>query len=62
MNDSKDAIARWEGQVEGLKMYPSYQDSVEIDGEAIEFEWHFSRIFVIGYSSGDPKRFGEEEH
>ena len=36
MNDSKEAIARWEGQVAGLKMYPSYQEAVGIDGEAIE--------------------------
>ena len=38
MNDSIEAIARWEGQVEGLKMYPSYQEAVGIDGEAIESE------------------------
>ena len=38
MNDSKDEIERWEGQVEELKMHPSCQESVGIDGEAIEFE------------------------
>ena len=26
MNESKEAIARWEGQVEELKMYPSYKE------------------------------------
>ena len=40
MNDSKDAITRWEGQVEEFKMYPSYKELSGIDGEAIEFEWN----------------------
>ena len=35
-NESKEAIARREGQVEELKMYPSYKELVGIDGEAIE--------------------------
>ena len=36
---SDSVLARWEGQVEGLKMYLSYQDAVGIGGEANEFEW-----------------------
>ena len=34
-----EAKARWEGQVEGLRLFPSFQDAVGIDGEAIESEW-----------------------
>ena len=62
MNESKEAIARWEGQVEGLEMYPSYQESVGIDGEPLNSSGIFSRIFVVGYSSREPKRFGQKEH
>ena len=64
MNDSKDAIARWEGQGEGLKMYLSYQEAVGIDGEAIEFGWDISQGFssLAIYSPRDQKRFGEKEH
>ena len=40
MNESKEAIKRWEGQVEEFKMYPSYEELFGIDGEAIEFEWN----------------------
>ena len=47
MNESKEAMARWKGQVEDLKMYPSYKEVVGIDGEKIEFEWN---IFP-GFSS-----------
>ena len=51
MNESKEAKARWEGQVEGLKLYPSYQEAVGIDGEAIEFEWNvfpgFSSLSIL---------------
>ena len=39
MKDSPGAIERWKDQVEGLRLYSSYQDAVGIDGEAIEFEW-----------------------
>ena len=39
--------AKKQYQVEGLKMHPSCQDAVEIDGEAVEFEWN---IFP-GFSS-----------
>ena len=38
MNEGKEAIARWEGQVEEVMMYPSYQEAVGIDGELLEFE------------------------
>ena len=40
MNESKEAKARWEGQVEGLRMYPSHPEAVRINGDAIEFEWN----------------------
>ena len=36
MSDSKDVIERWEGQVEELKVSPSYKELLGIDGEAIE--------------------------
>ena len=46
MRDSPEAIERWRGHVEGLRLYSSYQETVGIDGEAIEFEWtFFPRIF-----------------
>ena len=38
---------RWKDQVEDLKKYSSYQDAVDPDGEAIEFDWTIS----IGFSS-----------
>ena len=38
MKDSPEAIERWRGQVEGLRLYSSYPDAVGIDGEAIELE------------------------
>ena len=51
MNDSKEAIARWESQVEGLEMFLSYQEAVGIEGEAIEFEWNifpgFSSLAIL---------------
>ena len=62
MKDSPGAIDRWKGQVEGLRLYSSYQDAVGIDGEAIEFQWKNFRIFIIVYSSEDPKKLGEKEH
>ena len=34
-NDSKDAFTRWEGQVEELKMSPSYKELLGINGEPI---------------------------
>ena len=39
MRDTPEALERWKGQVEGLRLYSSYYDAVGIDGEAIEFEW-----------------------
>ena len=39
MNDSKDAITRWEGQVEEIQNVASYKELLGIDGEPIEFEW-----------------------
>ena len=46
MNESKEATARkMGGQVEALKLYPSFQEAVGIDGEAIEFEWNISPRF-----------------
>ena len=32
MNDSKDAITRWEGQVEEFRMSPSYKEVLVIEG------------------------------
>ena len=37
------ADAKSTGQVEDLKRYPSYQDAMGLDGEAIEFEWKISQ-------------------
>ena len=52
MNDSKDAVTRWEGQVEDFKMSPSCKELLGIDGEAIEFEWNifprFSSLQIMG--------------
>ena len=45
--DTPEAIERWEGQMEGLRLYSSYQDAVGIDGETVEFEW---KMF-LGFSS-----------
>ena len=38
MKDTQEAVERWKGQVEGLRLFSSYQDAVGIDGKAIEFE------------------------
>ena len=44
--EPRAAGAKWAGQMEDLKGYPSYQDAVGLDGEAIEFEWkNFPRIY-----------------
>ena len=60
MNDSNEAITRWEGQVEGLKMYPSYEELLGIDGEAIEFEWNifprFSSLAILQETQEDLAR------
>ena len=55
MKESPGAIERWKGQVEGLRLYSPYEETVGIDGEAIEFEWMFPRIFIIVFSSRDPQ-------
>ena len=47
MNDRKDAITRWEGQVDEFKMSLSYKELLGIDGEAIESEWNI----LPGFSS-----------
>ena len=47
MNDGKDAISRWEGQIKELKTSPCYKELLGIDGEAIELEWNK----LPGYSS-----------
>ena len=51
MNDRKDAIVRWEGQVEEFKMSPSCKELLGSDGEAIEFDWHifprFSSLQIL---------------
>ena len=40
MNERRDAIRRWEGQVEEFKMSLSFKELLGIGGEAIGFEWH----------------------
>ena len=50
MKDTLGTTERWKGQLEGLRLWSSYQDAVGIDGEAIEFEWDkFPRILNIVY-------------
>ena len=60
MNDSPGAIERWKSQVEGLRLYSSYQDAVGIDGEAIEFEWKkspgFSSLSILQEIQKDLER------
>ena len=50
MKDTPVAIERWKSQVEGLKLYPSYQDAGGIDREAMNSSGKCSRIFIIVYS------------
>ena len=45
MYENKDAITKWEGQVEGLKMHPSYQELLRIDGAAIFQDFRHCRFF-----------------
>ena len=40
VGSKKNAIDRWEGQVEEFKMSASYKELLGIDGEPIEFEWN----------------------
>ena len=51
MEQEPGATERWKGQVEDPKKCSSYQDAVEIDGEAIEFEEKnipgFSKLSVL---------------
>ena len=47
MNDSRDAITRWEGQMVEFKVSPSYKELLDIDGEPTEFEWNI----LPGFSS-----------
>ena len=57
------ADRRWEGQVEDLRVYSSYQDAVGIDGEEVELSGaNFPGFFDIVYSSRNPGRLGGEEH
>ena len=59
MRDTPDAIERWTSQVEGLKLYSSYQDAVGIDGEAIEVRVkNFFKFFIGVLSSRNPARLG----
>ena len=41
--DPGAADAKWTGQIEDLKRYPSYQDAVGLDEEAIVFELKISQ-------------------
>ena len=47
MHDNRDAIIRWEGEVEEFKMTASYKELLVIDGETIELEWNL----LPGFSS-----------
>ena len=58
------ADAKWTGQIEDLIRYPSYQDAVGLDGEAIEFEWKrfpgFSTLTVLKEIQMDLERKNTE--
>ena len=58
----KKQIQRWKGQVEGLRLYSSYQDAV---GCLWRSTWvrvgKFPNIFIIVHSSRNPTRLGETE-
>ena len=60
MRDTPEVIESWKGQVEGLRLYSSYQDAVGIDGEAIEFEWKnfpgFSSLSILQKIQQDLER------
>ena len=57
MKDAPEAVERWKGQVEGLRLYSFHQDAVGIDGEAIEFEWNifpgFSSLSILEETQQD---------
>ena len=53
MSFHKEAITRWEGQVEEFQMCAAYEELLGIDGEIIRMK-HLPRIQVIADSSGDP--------
>ena len=56
--------AKWTGQVEDPKMYPSCQDAVCLDGEAIEFEWQilpgFATLTILQEIPMDLERTNKE--
>ena len=56
INESKDAIISWEGQVEEFKMSASHKELLGIDGEEIEFEWNifsgFSTLQILQKNPG----------
>ena len=56
MRHTPEAIEKWENQVEGIKLYSSYQDAVGIDGEAIEFEWKMFPGFPSWSTLGKSKK------
>ena len=58
---NKEAITRWERQVEEFKMSASYKELQGIDGEPIELGVEYSsRIFVLAESSENPVIFENE--
>ena len=62
MKDISGAAERWKEQVEGLRLYSSYQDAVGIDGEAIDFEWTISPGFSsLSILEENPTRLGGAE-
>ena len=60
MNESKEAITRWDCQVEEFKRYPSYKELLGIDGQATEFGWNifpgFSSLQILQEIQRDLKR------
>ena len=62
MKDSPEAIERWRGQVEGLRLYSSHQDAVGIDGETIDFEWKKTQDFQHCLFFKRTKKLDEKEH
>ena len=62
VEDSKEAIGRWEGQVEGLKMSLLTKNCWESMEKQVDSSGIFPIIFVISNSSRESKSFGEKEH
>ena len=62
MRETPEAKERWKGQVEGLRLYSSYQYAVGIDWESIEIEWNTFPGFSSLSSLREQGLEGEKEH